>query len=315
MRNLYKLLLFFFSLSAFGQTKIDRDTIVDFWNQQTYKQRSGYNNRVVETNGKLLYVKISFSGQLQANFEYFHINDSLFNCIEYYPSSNIRASGDYIVTKNLAPNIDTLFSGEINDPGEFWKDIIYFKQIVKTGKWIERSDYCCIDKYGDYWEGEYKQGKRIGIWKHLISNFNNDIELEQLNYNADLLKPIYIKNLTYTSPLENLEKTISGKWTIGCEDSTSLRIMLTKCILYNGDYGDICGDKTNYYDFSTVNKFKRQTGEGCNKFKQTSLKGIWSILKDGANTFININFAESKENWKLKIIYMDKNGTLVAERQ
>lgn len=185
MKQLYIIVFALLSFSIYGQTKINKttkDTIVDFWNLRFYDRLYNYDNRVVESNGKILYVKISYKGQSQANLEYFRINDSLFHCIEYYPSSNQKAHGDYIISNKIVPDTDTLFVENIDVPGEITQINYFFRQILKTGEWVESSDYCCIDKNGNYWEGKYQNGKRKGIWKHLIRNINGDIELERVNY-------------------------------------------------------------------------------------------------------------------------------------
>ncbi len=317
MKNSILIILFLSKHLSFSQTKTKKDTIIDFWNHQIYDNLGGYENRVVEENNKILFVKISYKGQSQSNLEYFRINDTLFHSIEYYPSNNHKSTGNFIISNKISEQTDTITSEDLNNPGIFLNTLVYFREIVKTGKWQESSDYCCMDKYGDYWEGEYKNGKRAGIWKHYISSFNN-IEIERINYDGESLKSIYADNIVSTLTIDSLQKILHGRWIVSsCESSSQSRNILSKCFLYDGHYDDDCNNKyskQNYYDFTDGINFKRQGGEGCNKFKESSTTAKWKIIRENAETYIIINFIDSKENWKLKLIYLDKNGTLVTER-
>lgn len=319
MKTLIIIILFFPISSIFGQTNLEKkDTIIDFWNHQTYERLNGYENRVVEDRNKILYVKISQKGRSEPNFEYFWSNDSVFYSIEYYLSGNQKSTGNFIISNQISAKIDTLTSENPMNPADFIQTFIYFREIVKIGKWRESSDYCCIDKYGDYWEGEYINGKRTGIWKHYTSSFSN-IEIERINYNQDSLKSIYVNNVGATIRIDSLENILRGRWIVStCEDSKTSRMLFYKCLSYKGNYGDDCNNsysKANYYDFIDKTNFKRQRGEGCNEFKESSTTAKWKIIRENSETYIFINFIGSSENWKFKLIYLDRKGTLVTERQ
>ncbi|MBL0330881.1 MAG: hypothetical protein IPP64_16095 [Bacteroidetes bacterium] len=312
MRNVHIIILFLLSLSAFGQPKIEkqkRDTIIDFWNQRTYDRLHGYENRVIKSDGKILYVKISFLEKSQANFEYFRITDNLFHCIEYSPDGNYKTIGNYIITDKII-GADTSMIEDITT-AEMSYMIFYFRGILKTGKFIEYSNQ---SEFSDYWEGEYNRGKRVGIWKHM-----NGFELKQINYDLDSTKNIYTKNLAIESPIDSLIMLLKGRWMLrSCDNETSPRMIFTKCRTYNGRYGEDCNNnfsKTNYYDFLTKNLFYRQRGEGCFEFRETSIAGNWRIEKNSYDTYLLINYIDSKDNWKLKLIYVDRDGNLITERQ
>ena len=295
-------------------TTTEQDTVIDLWNHRLYDRSYGYDNKVVEADNKILYVKIPFEGQSQPNIEYFRINDSLFHCIEYYQDSSYKAIGNYILGRKIT-GIDTLITQDLIT-GNFTNKAVNYRQILKTGQWTEYDNH---KEFGDCWEGLYSQGKRIGIWKQINYGIEDKFELKQINYNADSTKVIYEKNIFVTLPSDSITKLLNGRWRLrSCDNEKSIRMIYLKCKSYSGHYGDDCNDrisKNNYYDFLTNNKFNRQRGEGCYVFRETSIMGDWKVMKEGADTFLMISFTDSKENWKLKIIYLDYDGNLITERQ
>jgi hypothetical protein len=299
-----------------GQTKIaNRDTVINFGNYSTYERLHGYENRVVREENRVLYTKISFEGKTEPNLEYFRINDTLFSFIEYYESGNKKSTGTFVLSNSISHIVDTIISEAPANPADFLQNLVYYREIEKTGKWRESSDYCCVSQYGDYWEGEYKKGKRIGIWKHLTSSFSS-IEIERINYDIDKSSPIYINNISPSLPVDSLVKVVLGRWVVSsCESKEQTRMLYYKCKTYNGEYGDNCSSEANYYDFLNETTFKRLRGDGCNKFKESSKTAKWKIIRENKDTFIIMDFSDSKETWKFKLIYLDRSGNLVTERQ
>ena len=106
-----------------------------------------------------------------------------------------------------------------------------------------------------------------------------------------------------------------GTWE--CDALNEPRMFYSKCKLYNGNLGDDCNNKfgnENYYQFSSANRFKRQRGEGCNKYKENDLYGKWNIKENAKQRFIEIKFTNG-QLWRLKIVYLDKEFNLVTERE
>ena len=90
----------------------------------------------------------------------------------------------------------------------------------------------------------------------------------------------------------------------------------SKCEKYDGEYGDDCNnrmDRNNYYDFTSKTKFVRQRGDGCYKFRETSINGVWNISEKNGQHLIEVKFTNGQV-WRLKILYLDNVFNLVTDR-
>ena len=311
----FLLLLLAYSILK-SQTKtetIHHDTFPDFRNGLSYINGESCDGRFVHGTGQMLYYKYCFRETNQPCLEYFRINDTVFYCYRYAADSSYKEYGKYAVTNNIAFR-DTQLTQDINS-GTLDTIIIHRNEILKTGNWIE---YVKSAKYGEYWEGQYMIGKRVGIWKHILYHWNDRFELELINYDVDSTKVVYEKNVAFALPTDSLKRILYGRWKFFCTEKPYTTIYFGKCGVYDGHYGDDCNDKYskgNYFEFAPFKIFNRSPSPGCNKYKAKLLQGDWEIEIKDNYAFIVIKFKDSKEVWKFKITYLDREGNLVAEKQ
>jgi hypothetical protein len=291
---------------------MERDTIVDFWqNQKVFDRLDGYENRIVGCGSTILYAKITFKKTTQANLEYFRINDSLFHFIGYFPNGDTKSIGTYLLKDEII-GTDTVVI-ESFPSGHMYYCVYYFKKIIKTGHWIEYEN--SID-LANRWKGEYINGRRIGVWSQEAFEFNMGYEIQRIDHTRDSTKSFYLKNLVNQWPYDSLYTFIRGRWAPwSCEGENSPRMLYRKCHLYNKEYQDDCITDPNgrYLEFSANGQFARMKSSTCGKFHEKDTKGNWMISEEATGTYIYIRFSNSS-TWKLKLIYLDRDGNLITER-
>lgn len=138
----------------------------------------------------------------------------------------------------------------------------------------------------------------------------------QIDYDKDSTGKIFTVNLAGNAPLDTIKTSLNGRWTIGCEDDNDRREFMSKCQLYEGEFGDDCNSrfgKENYYEFFSNGNFMRQKGETCNRFKHSGTTGKWNISRNEGNLFLTIKLPNSAVI-KYKVWYLDRDGNMVADR-
>ena len=194
------------------------------------------------------------------------------------------------------------------------KEIHYYRDLIKVGNWYEFEDSLFFHKF---WTGKYIDNKKVGIWSNYIYDPNDDRLIEEIDYDKDSTTKIYSINLAGSASLDTLISYFKGRWTLGCEDKNDKRMLLNKCLLYDGEFGDNCNSRfgaENYYEFSINGSFVRQKGETCNNFLQIGTKGNWKFIKLKNELLLEITLT-SKSKIKFKVLYFDREGNMVADRQ
>jgi len=156
-----------------------QDTLINFGDFQNYARftNSGFHNnyaqrvgRYIPFNGKIHYVSIPYENDSWIlKYEYFWLTDSTYYFQEYTSMyHNCIASGVFKVGNIV--KIDTFITDNhrqytdehIHDDTLY--QIVYFKELIKTGEWIEYS----TEIYPQYWKGCYNNGVKTGIWRYFI---------------------------------------------------------------------------------------------------------------------------------------------------
>jgi hypothetical protein len=229
-------------------------------------------------------------------------------------SSNkgLKSSGTVKVIENI---IDSSKSTQISAVTEFRSQYKrYYKGFSKEGEWNEYKDSLFFHKF---WTGTYQNSKKIGILSNYIYDPNDDRLIMQIDYGRDSTQKIFTTNLAGNLSLDSINHFLYGRWTLGCEDEKDRRMLMSKCKLYEGNYGDDCnsefGDQ-NYFEFLSNAKFRRQKGETCNKFRQNSTSGQWKVLRNKNDLMLQIKLTTGNII-KYKVLYLDREGNMVADRQ
>ena len=309
--------LFCFSQDTIRISKID--TLLPFFGTRPIRL-AGYENRVVLFNSKNpLYVMTTYEDVKNKNFEYFRIDSSKYLRYEFFRSDKgssnegLKSAG---VVKVIEKIMDTTTTGvrHIGGNEKHTREIHYYKGFSKEGIWTEYDDSLF---YHRFWTGKYSNNKRVGLWSNYIYAPNDDRLIEEIDYDKDSTVKIYSANLAACASLDTLTYYFTGRWTLGCEDRTDRRMLLDKCRLYEGRYGDDCNSRfgaENFYEFSSNGSFLRQKGETCNKFLQSGAKGNWRFVRLKNDLLLEITLL-SKSKIKFKVIYFDREGNMVADRQ
>lgn len=321
MRLKLLLVLLTTSFIAFSQDSISirrPDTLLPFFGKNSLRLH-GYENRIVPYNSpNPLYVLISYNGVDKKHFEYFRIDSSNYLLNEFFRSKKgssnegLKASGTVHVIDKI---LDSSASyGRSESGGEGSEQTHYYKGFSKEGDWDEYEDSLFYHKY---WTGKYKNNRRVGIWSNYIYAPNDDCLIMQINYDQDSTLAIFSVNIANTLSLDSINHLLYGRWTLACENDKDRRMFINKCQQYDGHYGDDCNSRfgnENFYEFFSNSKFKRQKGETCEKFKQNSITGQWKVLRANNELLIHIKLTTGY-TIKYKVLYLDRKGNMVADRQ
>ena len=321
-----KLLFTFFSLlfivKSHSQDLYDTvksNLTINFFNHEPINLHP-YNNRVVPccvTNP--YYVSISFPKSNKSNFEYFRIDSAHYLRYEYFDnakqSSNrgLKSSGVVRITDTIFGQLEHIVK-KSNEHSPFGGYYGAYKELAKEGKWDEYEDSLFFHKY---WTGNYLNNKKVGIWSCYIYDPNDDRLLKQFDYDKNLTVSTNSVNLVDFSTMDSLNYFLEGRWKLRCEDNKDRRMFLTKCQLYDGNYGDDCNNRfgeENNYEFFANKKFKRQKGETCNKFRQNTTTGEWKFTRIKNELVLEIKLS-ANYIIKYKVLYFDREGNMVADRQ
>jgi hypothetical protein len=291
------------------------DTLIPFFGNEPLRL-AGYENRVVPFDSPLpLYVSITYGESKKINFEYFRVDSGSYLVYEYFRnnkvSSNdgIKSQGMKRVENNIIDSSATSLI-HVGRDTRITKEIHYFKEFSKEGEWEE---YENSSFYNICWRGNYRNNKRIGLWKRVMYGVGDDLILEERNYDVDSTKKIYTSNRAGNISLDSLQSMLIGRWTLqSCDEEKTHRMSYSKCPTYDGHYGDDCKD--NYYDFISPTNFARQRGDGCYKFRESCIKGKWKIIEKDGQRFLKIKYTNGL-TWKLKILYIDNESNLITDRQ
>lgn len=163
------------------------DTLIPFFGNESLRL-AGYENRIIPFDSPLpLYVAITYGESKKINFEYFRMDSTSYLVYEYFRDNKV-SSNDGIKSKGIKSiknNIrDSSTSRRINlgRSTHITKQIHYFKEFSKEGEWEEYEDSSFNNIY---WIGNYKNNKRVGLWKRIIYGSGNDFVLEEVNYDTD----------------------------------------------------------------------------------------------------------------------------------
>jgi len=316
-----KLLLISFAIfaSCFSQDTIPDITIdspINFFSLKPLNLYP-YNNRVVPYNDvNPLYVLITYEDGKNRNFEYFRIDSSKYLVYEYFKSGKgssiegLKSSGIMRVTNNIA---GVGITGRRSAGGDrHSKEIHHYKAFSKEGEWNEYEDSLF---YHRYWTGTYINNKKVGVWSNYIYDPNEDVLIQQIDYDRDSLKKIRSTNLVEQVPTDSIGYHLLGRWPMSYDPSDDQRHFLTKCQKYDGIYGDDCNNrfgKIGYYEFLKNGQFKGQNGDGDKKVHPTS--GLWKLDYLGGKLILEISSPE-KRKIRYHIIYLAREGKMVADKQ
>jgi len=319
-----KLLLIFLvaCFNSFSQDSIPIskvDTLLPFLGNRSIRLH-GYENRVVPYNSTTpLYVLISYEKSKAKHYEYFKIDSSKYLVYQFFRSDKgssnegLKSSGVVIVTDKI---VDSSTTGVRHIGGwddKYTKEIHYYKGFSKEGEWDEYEDSLFFHKF---WTGKYVNNKKVGIWSNYIYDPNEDRLIMQVDYDKDSTIKLFTVNLIGGLSQDSIKYFLNGRWTLACEDDEDRRMIMNKCQLYDGHYGDDCNNrfgKENYYEFYSNGNFKRQKGETCKGFKQNATAGKWRVFRTDGNMFLEIKLTNGAVI-KYKVWYLDREGIMVADR-
>ncbi len=321
MRIKFLFFLFIVASSCYSQDSILPDKVdspINFFRLKPLRLYP-YNNRVVPFNDPLpLYVQINYEDGKTKQFEYFRLDSTTYLVYEYFRSAKrssregLKSGGKMRVTNEIAGISVTKTTSRGGEGNRYYKTIHHYKTMVKEGEWEELED--SVFRH-TYWTGNYVNNKRTGLWKRITYG---DLVLEEIDYSKDSTIKIFSSNLIYTLPLDSLKAMLAGRWHLNdCDEEKKSKMDYSKCMTYDGEYGDDCNNRIareNYYDFTSVTRFVRQRGDGCNKFRESCTNGQWTISETKGERYINIKFTNG-QSWRLKLIYLDYDGNLITERQ
>lgn len=321
MRFIQLSIFLLISFNCFSQDSIPVrriDTLLPFFGNRSLNL-NGYENRSVPYNDKLpLYVMITYPGGKTRSLEYFRMDSSNYLVYQFFRtdkgSSNkgLKSAGKVkIIETILDSSYSTAISATSGNRSLYKR---YYKGFFKEGEWDEYEDSLFFHKF---WSGKYYNGKKVGVWNNYIYDPNDDRLLMQIDYDKDSTLKLFTINLTGKLPLDSIKYFLNGRWTLACEDDKDRRMLLNKCQLYDGDYGDDCNSRfgdENYYEFLDKEVFKRQKGETCDKFKQPSTSGRWKVFRNKDDLIIEIKLTTGYII-KYKVLYLDRDGNMVADRQ
>ena len=305
-----------FSQDTIRISKID--TLLPFFGKLPIRLH-GYENRTVPFESKNpLYVLITYEDRKNKNYEYFKIDSSKYLRYEFFRndkgSSNegLKSAG---VVKVIEKILDTSTTGVRHMGGKvkYTRQIHYYKGFSKEGEWNEFEDSLFSHKY---WTGTYLNNRKVGIWSNYINDPNDDRLIQQINYDKDSTKKIFSVNIIGQLSVDSISYFLLGRWPMGYDPSDDDRNLLMKCQLYDGHYEDDCNSrfgKISFYEFFNNGKFIGQNGEST-KQKTYPTSGLWKLIKLNGKVILEI-FSSNKRRIRYDIIYLDKEGNMVADKQ
>lgn len=320
MRILQLITIILLSFNCFSQGNIPIrriDTLLPFFGKKPLNLH-GYDNRSVPYNSVLpLYVMITYAGGKSKSLEYFRMDSSTYLVYQFFRSEKgssnggLKSAGKVKIIDSIVDSSYTTAIGRENDRALYKR---YYKAFNKEGEWDEYEDSLF---HHQYWTGRYKEGKKVGVWRKYIYDPNDDRLIMQINYDEDSTLKLFAVNLANTLSLDSISYLLNGRWRLGCEDNKDRRMLMSKYQLYDGHYGDdgnsIFGAE-NYYDFLSKGMFKRQKGETCDKFNQISTSGQWKVSRKQNDLILEIKL-KTGYTLKYKVLYLDREGNMVADRQ
>lgn len=293
------------------------DTLIPFFGNKPIRLY-GYENRVIPFNSKVpLQVIVSFPNTKTANYEYFRIDSSKYLVYEYFRngklSSNngVKSRGSRIVKDSIVGKFTTrVHSIGFDDEDSDYFSVSQFKYFPREGEWEEYEDSVF---HHIYWTGVYKNDKRAGLWKRHVYGIGDEFLLEEIDYDSDSSKRLFISNIVYTIPIDSLSKMLTGTWNLrSCDSEKDKRMFYTVPSDGNEKTDNFTGDGSKYY-FHSNKQFSRWRSEGCNKFKESMTNGTWKMIEQNNQRFMEIVFPNG-QTWKLKILYFDNEFNLVTDR-
>jgi hypothetical protein len=261
-----------------------------------------------------LYVMITYPGEKSKSHEYFRMDSSNYLVYQFFRSDKgssnkgLKNAGKVKIIESI---LDSSSSTATNGNRSLYKR--YYKGFSKEGEWDEYEDSLFFHKF---WSGKYYNGKKVGVWNNYIYDPNDDRLLMQIDYDKDSTLKLFTINLTGKLSLDSIKYFLNGRWTLACENDKDRRMLMNKCQLYDGDYGDDCNSRfgdENYYEFLDKEVFKRQKGETCDNFKQRATTGKWNVYRSKDNLFLEIKLTNNAII-KYKVWYLDRDGNMVADR-
>lgn len=296
------------------------DTLIPFFGRNSLRLH-GYENRVIPFNSvNPLHVLVTFKESKKTNFEYFRQDSITYLVYEYFRdgkiSSNdgVKSKGIKIVKDKIIDSSRStiIYAGRSED--RYAQEIHYFREFSKEGEWEEYEDSIF---HHTYWTGNYKDNKKIGLWKHVIYGIGDEFTIEEIDYDKDSTKKVFSNNILKTVHLDSIKKLIAGTWHLrSCDSEKDFRMFYIKCKAEEDSTGYSCDnyfDMQNYYDFDPSSKFIRQRGDGCYKFRETSTSGKWKLIERNGNWFIEVKFSNS-QIWILKLLYIDNDLNIITDR-
>ena len=316
------LVLLTISTSCFSQDTIPIskiDSPINFFGLKPLRLHP-YNNRVVPFNDyNPLYVLINYEDGKNKHFEYFRIDSSKYLVYEFFRSGKgssnegLKSSGVMRVTNDTA-GVSTTGVRHIGaEDSKFTKEIHYYRAMSKEGEWNEYEDSLFSHRF---WTGNYLNNKKVGIWSNYIYDPNDDRLIQQIDFDKDSSKKIFLTNIIGQLSIDSIGYYLLGRWPIGYDPSDDNRNLMMKCQLYDGHYGDDCNsrfEKINYFEFFTNGKYSGQNGE-TNKKKIYPTSGLWKLNMLNGKVILEIS-SPDKRKFKYDIIYLDRDGNMVADRQ
>jgi hypothetical protein len=294
------------------------DTLLPFFGKSPLRLM-GYENRVVPFNShKPLYVLITYKDSKNKRLEYFKVDSAKYLVYEFFRndkgSSNegLKSSG---LVKIIDKINDTSTTGvrHIGGKEKYTREIHYYKGFSKEGEWTEYEDSLFSHRY---WTGTYLNNRKVNIWSNYIYDPNDDRLIQQIDYDKDSTKKIFSVNIIGQLSVDSIGYYLLGRWPMGYDPSDDKRNLLMKCQLYDGHYGDDCNSrfgKISFYEFFTKGKFIGQNGETTKK-KTYQTSGLWKLIKLSGKVILEISSSD-KRKIRYDIIYLDREGNMVADRQ
>jgi hypothetical protein len=316
------LILLTFTTSCFSQDSIPVskiDSPINFFRLKPLRLHP-YKNRVVPFDDyNPLYVLITYEDGKAKNFEYFRIDSSKYLVYEFFRSEKgssnegLKSSGVVRVTNEIAGVSTTGVRHIGREDNKYTREIHRYKALSKEGEWMEYEDSVFNHRY---WTGNYINNKKVGIWSNYIYDPNDDRLIQQIDFNKDSSKRIYTTNIIGQLSIDSISYYLLGRWPMGYDPSDDERNLLMKCQLYDGHYGDDCNSrfgKINYFEFFNNGKFIGQNGEANNQ-KIYPKAGSWKINKLNGKVILEI-LSSNKRKFRYDIIYLDREGNMVADRR
>jgi hypothetical protein len=321
MRVLFTAIFILLVLRSHSQTDssaVPIDTLLPFFGIKPL-HLTGYQNRSVPYNSiNPLYVLITYPGGKSKQYEYFRIDSSNYLLYEFFRSDKgssndgLKSEGKLTVINRIVDSsISTGVNGVTGNRRTFQA---YFKGFSKEGKWDEYEDSFFFHRY---WTGNYLNNKKVGVWSNYIYDPNGDRLIQQIDYDKDSTVKIFTTNIVGLLSTDSLRYYLIGRWPVGCEEDNEVRIPMMKCQLYEGQFGDDCNSRfgrISYYGFFKNGSFRRQNGETCKKVKNYATTGTWKLTKVKGKLSLEI-ILTNKSDIKYHILYLDREGNMVVDRQ